>query len=409
MFTPKGKAFILFLAFCLFLSWYTQAKLAYFICALACAILLISFILFKLIISAVECLRQAPTSAYEGDIVYVSIALRNRGYLDEEFLNFSDLFTPQVSNPEKYTFIGEFPKGQEVEFSYKGECSKRGAYSLGPCVLSGHDFFGFFKKERKLYPPSKLIVLSRGFKIGSFPLGIRSSNPRYGRMVVRRAGEYEEFYGVREYSKEDGLRKIHWPTSAKQNKLMVRHFEQSSSYMGSIFLDLNKSNNIGEGRHTTLEYAIKITASLGEHLINTGGNIQVLAYNDTPLISSFGQTKEHYMMILEAISVLESNSQVSLSESLGALQPFVPPSSSLIIFVMDNDIDTQNSLRLLAVKKDLFIIEIIMVSSSFKRLIPSGGIRRLSYEPPNILKYYVGYKDPLGDIFMQSGVTLGTH
>jgi len=399
MLTAKGRAFILFWSFSLFLSWYTDARLAYFISALLSAILIVAYLSFRLSVKYVDCQRQTASSAYEDDEIDIKVTLKNNGYFPEEFLDFSDLCPSDVVTPEKHTFIEEFPRERGIEFSYKAQCLKRGIYTLGPCILNAYDFFGFFRKQRRFYPKSKLVVLPHVFKVGFFPLGLRSSNPRYGRMTMRRSGDYEEFYGIREYTKEDGLRKIHWPISAKHNKLMVRHFEQSSSYIGNILLDSNEANNIGMGKDTSFEYAIKIIASISEYLINKGGSIQLLTYSDKPILSGFGQSKGHYMNILEMLAGLEASCHFDFITSLERLDPLIAPSSSLIVFVRDDDVKSQALLNLLAAKKDLFITEIVMVSSSFANLTKSEDISGISPESAHILKYYVGYQDPLERIF----------
>ncbi len=392
-------------AFCLFLSWYTQSRLAYFICALLFSILIVSYILFRLQINNIECLRKSGATASEDDVLDVGITLANSGFFSEDSLSISDSFPTDISSSTKHVFVGMVGKGAVVNFNYKGYCQKRGVYTLGPVIVGKNDFFGLFRKERRFYPPSKLIVFPRVFKVGFFPLGLRSSMPRYGRMVSRRSGEYEEFQGIREYVKEDGLRKIHWPLSAKHEKLMVRHFEQSSSYMGSILLDLKEADNIGMGKDTTFEYAVKISASVSDYLIQKGGNVQLLAYGDEPVLTGFGQSKEHHTRILETLAELEPEGQLDFPAALTRLEPIIPPSSSLLVFLLDNDTNSQNMVRSLAAKKDLFVIEVIMSSSSFVDLAPAKEVLKISYEGPNLIKYYCSWRQGLEGIFSQSSTS----
>lgn len=400
MLTPSGRAFIFILLFSLFICWYTQSRLAYFMSALALSALIVSCVSFGFSMMNIECARSAPASAYEGDSINITVTLKNKGAFREEFIRFSDNFPPETINPHKRFFIEEFPRNNSLIFNYKARCHKRGIYALGPCILTKYDFFGFLKKEIKLYPESKLVVFPRTFRVGFFPLGLRSSTPRYGNMVSRRAGEYEEFYGVREYSKEDGLRKIHWPISVKHNRLMVRHFEQSSSYMGSIIINLKEEDNIGIGHNTTLECSLRIAASVTEYLTGKSGTVQLLAYADKPLLSTFGKSSEHSVRLLETLTGLEANSRMEFSAALTRLSPLIPAGTSLIAFILDRDSESQSLLNSLAVKKNLFVTQIILLSSSFAGLSrPGPDIPRVYREPSGIWKYYIGYGDSLERIF----------
>lgn len=403
MLTQRGRAFIFVLIFSLFICWYTEARLSYFITALLLSALVVSYLFLKSgSINNINCIRKVSSYAYEGENLDVKLTITNKGNFREDFVKVSDSFQPEIYSSKKEAFIEEFSKGNSLDFLYNGKCVKRGVYALGPCVLERRDFFGFFKKEKRLYPESKLAVFPRPFKVNSFPLGLRTSAPRYGDMSVRRAGDYEEFYGVREYSKESGLKKVHWGISAKHNKLMVRHFEQSSTYMGTLILNLKESDNLGNGKDTTLEYAIKIAVSISKYLIEKGGAIQLLAYQDKPIISAFGKSREHFVKISEVLASLEAHSQVDFSASLARLSPLIPPSSSLIVFIFDNDTQSQALLDSLAIKKDIFITEIVMLSSSFANQKRLKNMPRSYYCSANLFKYFVGYQDALDMIFSKS-------
>lgn len=403
MLTHRGRAFIFVFVFSLFICWYTQARLSYFLAALLLSAFVVSYLFLSLSsINNIDCVRKVSSCGYEEENLNVKVIFSNKGSFKEDFIKVSDFFQPDIYNPKKEFFIEEFHGNQKLDFSYDGRCLKRGVYTLGPCILEKSDFFGFFKKEKRLYPESKLAVFPRPFKVNFFPLGLRTSAPRYGDMSVRRAGDYEEFYGVREYSKESGLRKVHWPLSAKHDKLMVRHFEQSSTYMGTLILNLKEEDNLGLGKDTTLEYAIKIAVSVSKHLIEKGGAIQLLAYQDKPILSAFGKSREHFVKISEISAGLQPHSRLDFSASLARLSPLIPPSSSLIVFILDKDTQSQALLNSLSLKKDIFITEIIMVSSSFASQKRLKNIPKSRYSQPNIFKYFVGYQDTLDTLFSQS-------
>ena len=101
---------------------------------------------------------------------------------------------------------------------------------------------------RPLIPDRLLVGDATGFSRPSFSGEVRSS---------------------REFQQSDDLRHIHWRNSARSGQLMVKEFDQTPRG-GEVRMALNPGVNLGWGRETTLEYAIKIAASLARYSFNEG-------------------------------------------------------------------------------------------------------------------------------------------
>lgn len=75
---------------------------------------------------------------------------------------------------------------------------------------------------------------------------------------------------VSEYRPGDSLRHIHWRTSARQNRLMVKDLEIEPSGDVWIVLDLYRHVHSTGGPASTLEYAVTVAASLAAELLSGG-------------------------------------------------------------------------------------------------------------------------------------------
>ncbi len=369
MLTERAKLLIILLAICLIISWYTQTILVYFVSAILISILLLSFLFFCLTLINVDCVRKIPDAAYENEIIKVSVILKSRSIFANYFIYLVDKFPADLTyKHEKKILIPYLPKNKIINWTYEGFCFKRGLYWVGPLTLIGSDPLGLFKKYKIINISSRLTVYPQIFKINYLPPFTKGIvTPRYGTRTSRRSGEYEEFYGIREYRQEDGLRKIHWPSSARHNELIVRHFEQSGVHAITIILDLKRDSNLGFGKETTLEYAVKIAASLSKYFLDQGSVVQLLAYGDKPIMSTLRQDPSHFFTILELLAQVEANSYYSLGRVLTILTPFIPPTSTLVVIRLDNDLEAAKASEQLIYIKNISVIEVQLMSSTFDK------------------------------------------
>ena len=87
---------------------------------------------------------------------------------------------------------------------------------------------------------------------------------------LTRAGAGGEFVGVREYRPGDPRRNVHWRTTARAGRLIVKEFADQTQPALTIALDLRAGSAIGPDGANTLELGIKVAASLANHAQQRG-------------------------------------------------------------------------------------------------------------------------------------------
>jgi uncharacterized protein (DUF58 family) len=86
--------------------------------------------------------------------------------------------------------------------------------------------------------------------------------------------------GVRDYQPSDPYHRIHWPTTARTGRLMVKEFELDPFADVWIVLDLNARVQRGAGPESTEEYAVTIAASLMQHFILEGRSVGLVGQGE---------------------------------------------------------------------------------------------------------------------------------
>src|ERR687885_1385950 len=157
------------------------------------------------------------------------------------------------------------PLGRKV-WDIRSVCTRRGRFTLGPVWVSSSDPFGIFHTSQKLSDGATVVVYPR-----AVPL------PRFGRVPGALPGgslqgarvpfNTPNVSSIREYRPGDAFNRIHWPSTARTQRMMVREFELDPTADVWIVLDLNADVQAGSGLDSTEEYAVTAAASLARHFL----------------------------------------------------------------------------------------------------------------------------------------------
>jgi len=118
-------------------------------------------------------------------------------------------------------------------------------------------------------------------------------------------GTSQEFYGVREYSPEDGFRCIHWKSSARFGRLMVREFESNTVTSVVVLLDAYRHFVSGPGHWSNLEYQVRAAASICGHLAGLYCNVAFGAGGERCVIMPSRPAAEVQQDILYTLATLQ--------------------------------------------------------------------------------------------------------
>lgn len=218
------------------------------------------------------------------------------------------------------------PLGRKV-WELRSVCIRRGRFTLGPVWVTSGDPFGIFRTSRRLVEGTNVVVYPR-----TVPL------PRFGRVPgelpggslqgVRVQFTTPNVSSVRDYRPGDAFNRIHWPTTARINKLMVREFELDPTADIWIVLDLNMDVHTGAGLESTEEYAVTAAASLARHLLDQSRAVGLVSQTATLPADRGPRQVER---ILEVLALVRASSHLNLASLLSAETSRFARSSTLIV------------------------------------------------------------------------------
>jgi len=284
-------------------------------------------------------------------------------------------------------------------------CTVRGEFQLGPITLMSGDPFGLFLSPRRLGATSRIIVYPATVPMTHFelPMGLLSGGDaqrRRAHFVTTNAA------GVRDYATGDSFNRIHWKSTARKDKLLVKEFELDPLVDIWLFVDFSASSVVEEpelarvGRTGTIvptssaippsteEYGVVIAASLAKFFIESGRALGFAAYTPYREIHQPERGDRQLTRILETLAIARSFSQYSLGQMLTLETPYFTRGTTLVIITSSLETKWVSEAQILS-RKGIRPMCVLVDPSTFGGLTPSDemrGILRLAKIPTIALK-----------------------
>ncbi len=320
-----------------------------FVAALAAVALGLARIWDRYCLARVEYERVfSEARAFIGETVDLTVRVTNRKVLPLLWLEITDIFPLDLPlegmRLEVSPIIGTGAlkhvlslRGYErVSWRYTLRCPRRGLYRFGPVFLRSGDIFGLRTKERRIEEPQKLVVYPRVVPIAN--LGIPAHYPFGESKTQSRIFEDpSRTVGVRDYRPEDGLRRVHWPATARRQALQVRVYEPATAPRLLIFLDIRTMpfSWMGQDAHK-LEQVITLAASIAQDAVDRRFAVGLYANGVYPDADQSvrippGRDPAQLPVILEALAKISPITTSSLADLLWAEAGALPWGAALVI------------------------------------------------------------------------------
>lgn len=204
-----------------------------------------------------------------GGVLLERLTLRNRAPLPALWVSVVD----EGTLPDRETGrIVVAPARRAVAWTVRTLCNRRGAYVVGPALLTTSDPFGLFAATRRAGSARSVLVLPATDELPAFVPPTREL-PGGARTRASGVESSPQVSGVRDYVPGDPLNRVHWPSTARTGRLMVKELEHEPTADVWIALDLDESVHIGAGDQSTEEYAVRAAASIARRCLEAGRTV----------------------------------------------------------------------------------------------------------------------------------------
>jgi uncharacterized protein (DUF58 family) len=326
------NALLVLLVVLFLVAWNRGIALLYGLFALVLAVLLVSLLAPRFTLRHLSAERRYPVRVNEDESLPMEVTLRNGGWLRRYLLELVQAAPGGDAEQPPASLLIPALKGVRP-CTLQVPCERRGCFSLPPLqVRSGYPLGIAEAVARLCSDGPEILVYPTPFTIGHFPYVSGAHMPLAGVQAVALTGGTQEYVQVRDYQAGDSPRHIHWPQTARQQTLMVREYEFLAATEVTLLLDLQRGMEVGEGKHTNLEYAVKIAASIARHACAAGHRVRLLGYGAQTLRVPAGGGRLHDEAILEALARVQADGDLDYQGAKLRALAEVSPGSVMVLF-----------------------------------------------------------------------------
>jgi uncharacterized protein (DUF58 family) len=188
--------------------------------------------------------------------------------------------------------------GEAARAAYRLPTERRGRFELGPLRVTVSDPFGMASRTTRVLGNEEVIVFPRVHEIIPLP---EIGGDELDRDMPRAHGRLDpggEFLNLRDYEPGDDLRRVHWRSTARRQRLMVRQNEARRRTPVLVLLDVRRSSH----DHVSFERAVEAAASV-VNACERAGRPWELVLSTGALIGASG--RRHLTSVMDELAVVE--------------------------------------------------------------------------------------------------------
>ena len=280
-----------------------------------------------------------------GEQLSETVEIANQGGLPNPWIEIEELTDiPGV----KAGRIIDMP-GVVVRRSFQVEAPmlQRGEFTLGPLVVRSADPFGLFPNSRSYQGADRLLVYPSAIPVPDFAMAhLNLSGDAGDRRRTHIVSPHVS--SVRDYVAGDSMSRIHWPSTARQSRLMVKLFDQGEAGEVWVVFDQHNATVAGRDAESVDEYGATIAISTVEKYLGMQLPVGYLSYGSSPIttppVRGGGQLEE----ITRNIAISKPTGSTELVDILADLDPSIGANTALVLITGSRSTDWVPALQGLA-------------------------------------------------------------
>lgn len=262
----------------------------------------------------------------------------------------------------------------------------RGRFRLGPLILASGDPFGLFLFHRQLPDTERTLVvypLTVDLTVFAPTLGALRGGERH---YQRTPFVTTNVASTREYVPGDSFNRIHWPSSARHDRLIVKEFELDPTADVWILLDMERSIHAGtwweqswyerdleewwmkewgpQLAPNTEEYCVSAAASIAKYYLRRQRAVGLVVSNREHAFAQPDRGERQEARLLEMLAVVESNGREPFVSVLARESTLLNRSITLVLITPSAEIEWVRYAQDLR-RRGYHLVAVLIDSSSF--------------------------------------------
>jgi uncharacterized protein (DUF58 family) len=193
-----------------------------------------------------------PPRVPKGSMAIAFLTFANRGRLTVA----TTVANQPFGSAQVRTVIPRLRGGERGTRTYRLPTSHRGIFDVGPIEVTRRDPFDLFRVSRRHGQPERIWVYPRVLNFQALPAG--QTRHLEGPSSDTSPQGNITFHRLRDYVVGDDLRLVHWRSTARTGRLVVKHNVDTSQPYSVVLLDQRPNRYTAE----SFEAAVDVAASV---------------------------------------------------------------------------------------------------------------------------------------------------
>lgn len=284
-FTREGRIIVVMAIAVGFAAINTGNNLLYLLLGWLLSFIVASGVLSELSMRGLSVERRPPPRVFAGQPFLMEVAIHNdKPKLASFSIEVEDLYGGRPI--DKRCYFLKIPPQKTQRTSYRHTIFKRGLHRFEGYRIATKFPFGLFRKSRDVERASEILVYPA-------PVVVTRPPPRahvLGEVSAQTAGRRGDFFGLREHRTGDDRRDVHWRSTARSGRMMVREYEDEHTKSVTVLVDNALPDECRVAREPgelvppatqlqldALERAVAVASSLCSSYLAAGYQVELVA------------------------------------------------------------------------------------------------------------------------------------
>lgn len=360
-FTPWGQIIFGMVLVGMAISSVGTAVAGYFFVSLVCALFITASLLTACVRPRVKATRLMPPTPTAGGVTLYRVAITNGGRSPLRDLEIFDHKLPyglysMADHPEQKLTTEWLEPGQTVNLTVALRTPRRGSYVLEP-LLAGTQFpTGLIRAVRRVSGRDPLIVFPKLTQCPRPGFALKNKFQQGGASVSSRFGQSNEFLSTRDYREGDRPRDIHWNSSARAGRLIVKEYVEEYFVRVGIFLDTELKRF---EKQLCFEARISLCAGMAGDLYRDNILVDLFLSGPHSPVVKIGGGRDQMVHLMEMLAAVEGEENPDFTVSLARFKEDSEGLAGAVLFLKDWDEKRKNFAA--AVKECNIPVQIVIV------------------------------------------------
>jgi len=207
-----------------------------------------------------------------------------------------------------------------------------------------------------------VIVYPRVYPLEGLFTDAGGSSGEHGRALLHRTAGYD-LHSIRDHQQGESLRRVHWRSTAKRRKLMVKELQDTPRDEASVLLDGDAQAVAGEVPESAFDYQVRAAASLLHRLVESGQRSSLVIHGAVHTRIRVGDAGGQWATAIGALAGALPDAPRSLAAALGESAHAPTRVDAARVYVVTAAMSTALAERLLGLRSSQRDVAVVWVDA----------------------------------------------